>query len=503
MTDWTVVPDVLVIMCGLAELVVTAFVSTGPLSGLKVVRALRLGRILRLTRFWRILGPLRELHKLAMMMATCAKTLFWSFLLCFTVMTVWSMLIVETVNPLLQHLHAETGTLDECGTRCQQSMASVMDANLFLFQTVIVGDNWGEIAVPLIRAYPGSAVVFIGSFLTLVFGLLNLIVAAVVDTFAAARQNDMQNLPEEMKHQIEHDHQTLAKLFGRIDADCIGKVTLEELTSAARKDLDFQSLLRAMDIDENDLQMLFEMVDFNGSGAVEVQEFIGPLSRWAHDCKAAPRFIKYNLLQTMKIQEDLHDLCQDSFKHLTLQIDKVFGEVKSLKMRSPQAPESSNKLDECEINASTVRQLVENNSKPLGAQVLPVGLDAAMSVILERAVADLQASLQKLQVFSVDANEMIKKGAELPNDLGHTHQDLSTTLTGLKADVFWAHYMDRERDTGAKRKPQRRPRPGSSFRGDAQMEPAQKPNGEHEKPSPSVARVPSNPSTDSTESFHF
>ena len=25
-------------------------------------------------------------------------------------------------------------------------------------------------------------------------------------------------------------------------------------------------------------------------------EFIGPLSRWAHDSKTAPRFIKYNLL---------------------------------------------------------------------------------------------------------------------------------------------------------------------------------------------------------------
>ena len=26
-----------------------------------------------------------------------------------------------------------------------------MDANLFLFQTVIVGDDWGELAVPLIQ----------------------------------------------------------------------------------------------------------------------------------------------------------------------------------------------------------------------------------------------------------------------------------------------------------------------------------------------------------------
>ena len=39
------------------------------------------------------------------------------------------------------------------------------------------GDGWGEIAVPLIQAYPGSAIIFMGSSLTLVFGVLNLIVA--------------------------------------------------------------------------------------------------------------------------------------------------------------------------------------------------------------------------------------------------------------------------------------------------------------------------------------
>ena len=86
-----------------------------------------------------------------------------------------------------------------------------------------------------------------------------------------------------------------------------------------------------MDIDESDLQMLFEMIDVDGSGSIEAAEFIGPLSRWAHDSKTAPRFIKYNLMQSMKVQEDLYDMCEDCFKHLSLQIDKVFAEVKGIK----------------------------------------------------------------------------------------------------------------------------------------------------------------------------
>lgn len=51
-----------------------------------------------------------------------------------------------------------------------------MHANLLLFKTVIAGDGWGEIAVPVIHEHPGTAFIFVGSLLTLVFGVLNLIV---------------------------------------------------------------------------------------------------------------------------------------------------------------------------------------------------------------------------------------------------------------------------------------------------------------------------------------
>jgi len=45
----------------------------------------------------------------------------------------------------------------------------------------------------------------------------------VVDTFADARQNDLQNLAEEMEDEIEHDRKALAKLFAKIDKDNSGQ----------------------------------------------------------------------------------------------------------------------------------------------------------------------------------------------------------------------------------------------------------------------------------------
>ena len=58
--------------------------------------------------------------------------------------------------------------------------SEVMEANLLLFKTVIAGDSWGELAVPVIQAHPATAFIFIGSLLTLVFGVLNLIAAELI-----------------------------------------------------------------------------------------------------------------------------------------------------------------------------------------------------------------------------------------------------------------------------------------------------------------------------------
>ena len=75
-------------------------------------------------------------------------------------------------------MHENHGFFADC-EQCRRAMSSVMDANLLLFKTVIAGDSWGEIAVPVIQEHPWTSVIFVGSMLTLVFGVVNLIVAVV------------------------------------------------------------------------------------------------------------------------------------------------------------------------------------------------------------------------------------------------------------------------------------------------------------------------------------
>lgn len=319
--DWTILLDIVIILCGYAELALTAIAGDNTaVAQLGVLRALRLVRIVRLMRLLRRTRALRELQKLVHMMATCMKALGWSFFFCFLIMTVWAMLMVEVIHPLITEMVREGETFEDCD-QCTHAARSVMDANLLLFKTVIAGDSWGRIAVPVIENFPATALIFVGSQATLVFGVLNLIVAVVVDTFAEARQRDILNLAEELEYDSEKDKRFLQKIFERMDENNNGHVTYEELLECARRDAEFQSRLRVMDIDEDDLRQLFDMIDTTGEGTIKADEFIAPLSRWVHDSKTAPRFIKYNLMRALEQQEELYIFCQDYFDNLGSRMD--------------------------------------------------------------------------------------------------------------------------------------------------------------------------------------
>ncbi|CAE7276448.1 CAC [Symbiodinium sp. CCMP2592] len=317
--DWLAWMDLIIIVSGCVDLLVSAFVKIEFLSKIGAMRVLRLIRIVRLLQLLRRNRSLKELQKLVNMLATCLKTLLWSFVFLCLVMTGWAMLMVEIIHPYVLELHE---VFSDC-EQCMRATSTVMQANLLLFKTVIAGDSWGQIAVPIIESHPETSIIFVGSLLTLVFGVLNLIVAVVVDTFAEVRENDVVNLAQELEFNIEDDQKILRQIFHRIDADEDGELTLDELLDGAHHDSEFQSRLKVMDIDEVDLQQLFEMIDADGSGSIAVEEFIVPLSRWVHDSKTAPRFIKYNLLRAMTQQEELLRFSHQNFNSMFERVDRM------------------------------------------------------------------------------------------------------------------------------------------------------------------------------------
>eukprot|EP00928_Gymnodinium_smaydae_P032969 TRINITY_DN23744_c0_g5_i2.p1 TRINITY_DN23744_c0_g5~~TRINITY_DN23744_c0_g5_i2.p1 ORF type:complete len:566 (+),score=76.50 TRINITY_DN23744_c0_g5_i2:88-1785(+) len=284
--------DLTIIVIGVIEYIIAAvFDSTDAAQTSWMIRLLRMLRLLRLLRVMKLFRALRELRKLLQMMVSCAKTLFWSFALCFILLTIWAAIGVQMLDDIVRLVDEEGGFAD-C-ERCGRAFSSVMTANLTLFQIVMVGDAWGEIAIPMIERYPASAIIFVGSVLTLLFGVVNLILAVVVDSFAETKKHDMKMLATELDLLEEAEKHELSSIFDRIDSDGDGVVTFDELHDGAKQVEELRQWLRVLDIDSKDLRCLFDILDQTQSGGVSCEEFKTVVYRMKNtESKTAVKLIK-------------------------------------------------------------------------------------------------------------------------------------------------------------------------------------------------------------------
>eukprot|EP00929_Paragymnodinium_shiwhaense_P036499 TRINITY_DN19557_c0_g1_i2.p1 TRINITY_DN19557_c0_g1~~TRINITY_DN19557_c0_g1_i2.p1 ORF type:complete len:492 (-),score=87.48 TRINITY_DN19557_c0_g1_i2:557-2032(-) len=303
--------DLVIICTSIVELVLDFMKAADVGSSLLLIRMIRLVRLLRLMRVVKLFAGMKELRKLTQMIATCAKTMFWSFLMSFLVMTMWAVAAVELIQPVAQRLDEE-GAWHSC-ERCPRAFESVMSANLTFFQTIMAGDGWGIIAIPIIEAAPHTAFVFCGVLLSLVYGMMQLINAVVVDTFADLRNKDVEVLADEMDQGEIEEKAFLQQLFHKIDEDHSGCISFNELVAAAHTIREFQHWLRVVDIDAGDLARLYEILDADGSGAIDVNEFIDVLYRLKNaDSATTAKLVKHMIekleMAVQQTNKNFHDL---------------------------------------------------------------------------------------------------------------------------------------------------------------------------------------------------
>jgi hypothetical protein len=288
--------DFFVVFAGVLGEVGQIFADGGGFLNVSFLRVFRCFRLLRIVKMIGLIRYMRELQRLIQGIVSCFKTLAWGWVLVCLFLTLWSTLAVEMIHPLMAEVAKKSGAWDKC-ERCPRSFTSVMESNLTFFQTIIAGDSWGLVAIPVMEQYPLTAIIFVGSLFTLLVGILNLIVAVLVDTAAEARASDTAALALEAKKTEKKERIYLEKLFLQMDADQSGVLTFDELQYGAQNVHEFKQMLRVMDISGEDLHTLFNMLDEDGSGEIHSAAFIEHLYRLkCGDHKTASTFAKHYIV---------------------------------------------------------------------------------------------------------------------------------------------------------------------------------------------------------------
>jgi len=250
---------------------------------------LRIFRIARLTRGIRLLLNIRELYLLVNGILSSMKAIFFGTTLIMLMLVAYSIVLVAWVHPVNSQL-----TFDECSW-CSQGFSSVWNSVMTLFQQLIAGDSW-IMSFPLVQHSIWIPFLMIIIVSTVALGAMNLILTVVVERAAEAREQDTHEQAR-LKAKSQFDiKKKLMRICRQMDTSRNGLLSLDELLAHFDTNREFRNFMTLLDVDKVDMESLFRMLDIQGSGELEFEDFCEELIQLqSNDLRLTMAMTRFNV----------------------------------------------------------------------------------------------------------------------------------------------------------------------------------------------------------------
>jgi len=229
-----------------------------PVSFLQIVRLSKLARTAKVFRTF------PELRVLMSRLVGTFKATFWRAMLLVATLLTWSVIAVQFIHPLNVEL-AERGEYEGCD-RCGHAYATISDAFGTFCQQLVIGDGWGASSIPVIKHYPVSIIFYGSFFLSVAMAMLNLILGLVVDVSSRAQSIQEEDIDFVHLSQQRMEIRSHILELRRSMENTYRKLTRQKLNNGYDDNEDFRAMLTDMDISEEDLGLLWAILDCDKSG---------------------------------------------------------------------------------------------------------------------------------------------------------------------------------------------------------------------------------------------
>jgi len=267
--SWVVFDLVLVCTGVLSTYVVGPIVSMSSTNGDDVqdkmdgLLVLRLLRLFRLARAVRALVIFRDLRLLVGGFMASASTIGYTFILITLILFIFSCLSLELITKrLLYDSPSDVQFL-------VQSQFSTLSVTMLTLVQFVNGDSMASIYFPLILHDPILVLLFVPFMLFLSISMMNVVTAVIVEGALEKAKQDQEAQTRYQALRLKKMLPALKAMFHEIDEDGNGLMTLQELACAPEE---VQEKLKEV-IKANSPVELFEMLDVDESGAVDIDDF--------------------------------------------------------------------------------------------------------------------------------------------------------------------------------------------------------------------------------------
>lgn len=359
---------------------VFAIAGLGGSNSMDQVSMLKSLRMLRLLRLVRLLVAFRELYVLVAGIGRCMKTLFWAAGLIFMVLNAWSILSVEFLDAKVKEINARGG-YSTCSW-CETAFSNIWYANLTWFQIISTTD-WSIIGRPLVEHSFWTYLFFILNVFVVMWGLLNLIVAAIVDSNIAARGDDVAIAAKMAAQSQQQVWDSFATLCEKMDEDNSGDISVDEFKDFWKNNAELQHHLTIMGVREQDMDQLLEIMDEDGNGTLEHEEFIEQFTQMRTLVEKTTLYFLLKFVQNIQAsllqQSDrIQQVCKDLAEvrcSVTTSVPEIKREPSKTGSNSVSPTESHVKVtppSDCLSSAGLPGSVAVPNTTPF-ATVLPPG----------------------------------------------------------------------------------------------------------------------------------
>ncbi|CAE7204681.1 unnamed protein product, partial [Symbiodinium sp. KB8] len=278
---WDVLVDILT-----ALLDENGFESVSGLSTLKAFRVVRVTRVLKIAQLLRIFRFVMALRTLVQSIFHTLKALVWALLLLLLIVYVFAVIFTQAISDYRVDQSAAGEVLpDIVGNDGMLYFGSLIDSMLSLFMSIAGGVSW-EVAIrPLseVSWYWGLAFIFYVAFTY--FAVLNVVTAVFCQSAIESAQKDHATVVQNMLDNKESHLQKLRTLFSKLGAEEAGGITFgmfeQKINSGPVREY-FETL----GLDVWDPWSFFKLLDSDGGGFVEIEEFFLGCLRFSGAAKA-------------------------------------------------------------------------------------------------------------------------------------------------------------------------------------------------------------------------
>lgn len=230
------------------------------------IRVFRIFRVVRVARILRVVRFFRELRRMVCAITSCMAALAWAFLLLVLIMYVFAIFFVQGVSGYVREFPS-SGVTDEL----RYWYLNLPHTMFSLLLAISGGSDWWPMLEPLLSVSDAYRYVFAFYIVFIVFGVLNVLTGVFLESATEFLDKDLVIQAQMMR--ADRFVMEMHGFFRQFETDMNGNVTWEAFERCLENE-EVLAYLTSHQLDCQDANTLFKLLDSNGQNEISINEFI-------------------------------------------------------------------------------------------------------------------------------------------------------------------------------------------------------------------------------------